>query len=544
MDATAQKLLKLLKSDQPIELRRSAAQVLGEVGNKSAAVEEALCELLDDPDAELRQQAMTAAGKLRLERALPQLLARAREGGLEAEVAAQAAARLGARGIRALQQLMAESAPGLKRRLAGALAAAGTVSAEQAALDALVDHDPGVVDAAARSLLAEVPSFTAAQRRALADQLLDRLTPTKKQPALVFASETALVRLLSALGDSRGEAIFWQRTEPTHPSEVRAAALQALGTLSPDLDKKKLQRLLACAGEADFRIAAPALLLLKPVEVNAANWKQWLPLFEAPDSAARRFAIEKLGARDTPEVAAALLAQLGHPDAELRQQAVAALSRLKHGRQALLRQLLEADSPDSAWALARAQAGRAADIPAVERQKLFDQACKHLEKDDRRAEPLLFLLREADPRQLRDRLEERARALRKKKDYPRALVYLRLLGRDPACGEAVRFELAACGLKVSSHDLAADYRANDPALKQFARLVHSHETHPLVYLKQARWLEAEDLFYLGFHFAEGSGQERTFGAQVLRLLLERYPRARQAKDARSKLRREGLERVK
>src|SRR5437588_151333 len=84
-------------------------------------------------------------------------------------------------------------------RLAAALAAGGTAGAETAALDALLDKDPGVVDAAARSLIAEVPGFTEAHRAALAEHALELLAPRPDQP-LPPAAETALVRLLAALG--------------------------------------------------------------------------------------------------------------------------------------------------------------------------------------------------------------------------------------------------------------------------------------------------------------------------------------------------------
>jgi hypothetical protein len=114
------------------------------------------------------------------------------------------------------------------------------------------------------------------------------------------------------------------------------------------------------------------------------------------------------------------------------------------------------------------------------------------------------------------------------------------LTRDPACGEALRFEMAACGLKASEHDLAVESRTADPSLQQFARLVRSHDVDPADRLKQAKWLGPEDLFYVGFHFAEGDRQEREFGAQALRLAIQRSPRSKLAKDAKSKLRSTGL----
>src|SRR5207249_1787399 len=120
---------------------------------------------------------------------------RIREGGPEAEAAAQAASQLGAKATKALQDLMKEVAPGLRRRIAGALGGSHTSSATTAAVDVLLDKDPGVVDAATRSLLAEVPTLTEAQKKSLADHVLELLKP-KKNGKLPPNSETALVRLL------------------------------------------------------------------------------------------------------------------------------------------------------------------------------------------------------------------------------------------------------------------------------------------------------------------------------------------------------------
>ncbi len=539
-DATLQKLLELLGPERSKELRAAAALVLGEVGDRDGRLDLALCQLVDDPDAGVRLRAMNSIGKLRIDKALPRLLERVSGGGEESEVAAHAAAQLGARGIRALQDLMPQTAPGLRRRIASALADTDTASAETAALDALLDHDPGVVDASARSLIGKVPSLSKHHRKALVERVLD-LLGARKPHALALATEGALVRLLSALEDPRGEAAFWARIDASRPVEIRASALQALGVLPAPTQKEKIHRLLVCAADSDFRVAAPALMILKNIPVADRNVKDWLPLTEAPNPATRRFAMEKIGDQDKPEVAAAFVRQMDHPDRGLRDLAISYLAKSAHGREALVRALREALNPDQAWALARVQAPFVRDFSTAQSDRLFKEACAHLESGDRRAEALLFLLREADPRRLRDQLEERALAHRKKKEYLKAIIYLRLLTRDPGCGETIRFEQAACSLKVSPKDLSADARNTDPSLHQFAGLLHRHETAPVKLVEKAKWLEAEDLFFLGFHFAEKTGPEKEFGGQVLRLLLKRSPRSKQAKDAKSKLRSQGLE---
>src|SRR5437773_908128 len=68
---------------------------------------------------------------------------------------------------------------------------------------------------------------------------------------------------------------------------------------------------------------------------------------------------------------------------------------------------------------------------------------------DRRSDALLFLLRANDAPKLHKRLKERVLALRKRKNYDKAVGYLRYLTKDPACAVPLRLEAAACALKES-----------------------------------------------------------------------------------------------
>ena len=105
----------------------------------------------------------------------------------------------------------------------------------------------------------------------------------------------------------------------------------------------------------------------------------------------------------------------------------------------------------------------------------------------------------------------------------------------------MRFELAACGLKLSEQNLAAEYRASDQSLQQLARLAHTHEQPPMDRIKAAKWLSPDDLFYAGFHFAESSErQERELGGALLQLVQDRSPKTKLAKDAKTKQRAAGL----
>jgi HEAT repeat protein len=532
------KLLRLLNAEHPPDVRRAAALVLGELGVRDADAAKALGDALEDAEPSVRLEVVRAVGKLRIESALPRLLSRIKEGGEEAGAAAQAAAHLGAKGTRALQDLMPKVAPGLRRTIAAALAGGGTASAPAATAAVLLDKDPGVVEAAVRSLAEQIPTLAAPQRQAWTDQLLELAGDRKT--TLSAVNQAAVVRLLAALDDPRVGAALWDKVAPTHPPEVRAAALQAVGKWADSPTKDQLKRLFAGAADKDFRIAAPALVILQRLPVNDRIAPEWLALLRAPDVAVRRLALDKVGDRDTAETAAALVPQLRHADRGLREAALTRLTRLEHGRKALTAALLEAESSDQAWPMARAQAPFAKGYPASWRDEVFEKTCAYLETADRRADPLLFLLRESDGADLRDRLEQRALSHRKKKAYPAALTYLRLLGRDPACGFALRLELAACGLKESGKDLAAEARSADPCLHQFVSLSQQDEGELVRQTEQMKWLSTEDLYYLGFHLAEQEGRPKKAGAEILKGVLKRSPRTKLGQAAKSKLRSAGL----
>jgi HEAT repeat protein len=536
-NATLNRLVELMRKGSPT-VRRSAIIVAAELGSaQDGKLVQGLLSATRDEDPEVRQAAVAALRQLRAAAALPRLLELVRDGGPELESAAQSAASLGQRGARALEKLMQSLPTALRSRIVAALAHGDTDAAAVAAAHALLDEDPDVVSAAARSLASDVPHLPPGRRKALASYLLQKLEG-KSGKGLTAVSEAGILRVLAALQDPRSEAVLWSRLAPRQPAAVRAAALQALGSLGRLQASKRLPLLLQCAVDPDFQVAAPALVLLQRVPVQTRHLSQWLQLFQASDVAIRKFAVEKLGHFEHPAVARMLAEQAQQPDRALREAALAALRDTVRGRQALLEALLEAPDAEAAWGLARAYAG---EVPETLRDRVFQQACSYYDAEDRRAEALFHLLRQAAGAWFRERVEAKALALRRKRDYHAAVRYLKLLVRDPACSNATRFELAATGLKIADHDLSPEARQNEPSLAQFARLLHDPGFDLLGRLAKARFLEPADLFYLGFHFVEQQGHAREFGGKVLQLLIQRAPQSAVAKDAKRKLMRAGFD---
>ena len=205
---------------------------------------------------------------------------RIREAGPEADAAAQAAARLGTKGVKALQALMTEAAPPCGGGWRRPCAAAGTARAENAAVDALLDADPGVVDAAVRTLSSELHTLSAPSAGRWWTTSWD--CSAQKGTRLPLASEAALLRLLAAAGDARAEPVFWARAEaPASPRVAGGGVCRRWALCRHPRTAPSSQRLLACAADTDFRVAAPALMILKAMPVSDRGWKDWLPLLDA-----------------------------------------------------------------------------------------------------------------------------------------------------------------------------------------------------------------------------------------------------------------------
>ena len=532
MDLAPKKLVRLLLADRPAELRAAAVLVYGELGLKDGELAAQLVACLDDADPLVRLNAIRTAGQLKLVKALPTLLERIKGGGPEAQLAADSASKLGADAVKKLQAMIHQVVPGVRRYIAAALTSVSTGGGE-VGVSVLLDTDPQVALAAAQAIIARLPTITPAEKAALAKDAIALASDKKKK--LLDTAELPLVKLLAKLNDPSSAEVLWERTMPPHAAEVRALALATAGGWLSTPTKEQWKKLFACGVDRDFQVAAPALVLLSRLPVKEPQLPEWMALFDAPDAAARRLVIDKLGDRDDSAIAEGLLKQWKHHNKDLRESARTKLAALDEGRKVLVKALLEAESADEAWLLARTIAPFAKSFPAKLRSDILDRAAKAIEASDTRSDALIFLLREIDPTALRTQLLDRAVAKRKKKDYETSLDYLKLLARDPSVGFDVRLELAFVGLKLSPKNLSSEARQLDPCLRNFATALGQNAEGTTAELAKAKWLDVEDVFYVGFHFAEHFGQEREFGVAALKDVIARSPKSKLGTTAKNKI---------
>lgn len=371
-------------------------------------------------------------------------------------------------------------------------------------------------------LYAEVETFAAA------------LGEQGQRTALISA-----LRLLGQLGRPQARKWLFGFVAADHHHSVRFHALVALlhCLRGQELHKGELARLLPLLEEAEFSDTLRLTLELLESHPLPEECQPVLSrLLESPHMTVQKFALRKMGEFDSPVVVRTLVQQLGDSDYTRRNAAARSLRRIPAARTALSKEFLACDDPGKAWAIAEI-------LPTYEgkwRRDTLDEIWQRLqaaiEAEDRIQGAYLHFLKSVNVDYAYAQLASHGAQLKKAKKCKEATRFLSLLKEFPAFNAEDKFILAIAQLKLHTHDVVPTARRHDPALDLLMDLYRSSAFPLLEALKKEKALEPEDLFYLGFSFAEGSAEERTLGEGILEFLVHRYPHTKIGKSAKNKLR--------
>jgi hypothetical protein len=303
-----------------------------------------------------------------------------------------------------------------------------------------------------------------------------------------------------------------------------------------DLHKAELARLLLLLEEKEFSDAVRLTLDLLDAHDLSEEYQPTLArLLESPHVAVQKFALRKMGEFDSPVVVRTLVQQLDDPDTARRDAAARSLRKIPAARAALTKEFLACEDPSKAWVIAEI-------LPLYEgkwRRDTLDDVWERLEAaleaEERISGAYLHFLKQVDPEYAYAQFAARGDKLKKAKKYKEAIRFLSPLKEFPDWAVEDKFALAVAQLKLHAHDVVSAPSRHDPALDLFADLYRSSAFPVFETLKKEKGLEPEDLFYVGFRFAEGTSEVRSLGEDVLEFLAEKYPRAKVGKSAKNKL---------
>ena len=146
-----------------------------------------------------------------------------------------------------------------------------------------------------------------------------------------------------------------------------------------------------------------------------------------------------------------------------------------------------------------------------------------------------YVLRNIDPKLTESILLDVGLAHKKAKRWQQAVDCLRHLIQTDIFDTELSYALSLCDLKASHKNLEPHFRANCHALRGFQSLFRRKPDELLKKLVADRALDAADLYYLGFHFSDGSYDQKDFGEGLLKAIVRRWPKSKEAKAVRQRL---------
>ncbi|MCS6862691.1 MAG: HEAT repeat domain-containing protein, partial [Abditibacteriales bacterium] len=537
------KICKMVEEGD-LELRCAAAKVLGELKPKEKQAIAALTRALSEDNDVLRRYVLEAIGKIKDKTFIPALLPLLGNNGGVRVQAVDALASFGSSIVAQVKSLAKSEDSTTRHSAIEVLVKLKSKSSLRALFDVVRETEfplsHHIAQHASAQLEQVIPTLTPSEKDELYEVIQDALAQDETHATLALMA----LRALSVLQNPQSTPTLLRFTQPEWTSPVRAQAMTALRHLHiADADVPAVAAAcFALLNDRDFpHIVKPALDLLYRLPLADEITPQLEECLRSRYVEVKNFAVRKLGHVNSDRAIALLLQCLNDSDAIIRDLAQHALLRQPAVVPQVLKQLEEATSDEQRQGLLPILRAHAASFTKATIHRLVKQFLTRLHKGDESYRAYLDLLRRAAPEAALEPLLDEADAHLKAQRYGDAVKTLSALSGTELFTEEVQYRLALAHLKQSRKDLALASRQTDPALRLFGNLLVRHATTLAERLKQDKLLEPEDLFYLGFHFAERSHAEKTFGAAMLQHIARHYARRDLGKAAKKKLQVEGLE---
>ncbi len=542
MDKTVQKIVGMLEDERP-DRQVAAALVLAELGVKDKSAVEALgrCLVWDDPV--LQMAALEALGGVKtasvaallvplLDVKDPQVQARATE----------MLVATGKRAVGAMCKALGDSPPARKKALVNLLAPVRDAKVLDSLLALLDDNEVG--DHTVWALRQELEGMTAAQIKELRTRLLALIKEGKKEEA----NPLGLARRVRLLGYEKSAALTKTLLPFTGAAYALPVRLAALAGLRRPLSAGRstdaaFQALAAIAQEeGEPALARAAVDTMAGLDPGKKGRPLLSKLADSPHADVQAYALKALGQGEGAKVTRRLLDPLAGEDPAARRAATEALSTMSGAGPALVKELASCKEAGHLLTLCRVLRPHVDGLKPADRKALASGAVTKLEELAADADPLLRLVASGIPEPFAEAMFARAKVHTKAGRHGEALDLLERLDRMGRLDDDGRFAafLAGLGSMASRKSLARASRGTDRALRHLTTLVASGKPVATRLLK-AKAVSDEDLFYLGFNYAESKDEmEQELGAELLEHLVEKSPRSKLGKSARNKLRLTGL----
>jgi HEAT repeat protein len=528
-----ERVIALLKGPS-VEKQIAATIVLGELGVRSAQCTGELALLVESEVPLVQRHALDALARLGAKKALPRIFERLASHDADVRRSASAAiASVGPEVVPAIRARMPEAGPEERRALDAILAELGGKEAFSALIAGLAEKEGEAAHAAALALRQRLKSEGARQRKTYLAET-QRFLAKKTKEALAPNAVAAAIKILGFLEDSEAiPTVLAYAKDAKAPALVRQEAVIALRFALGDgkAPSKVVEALLDAAESEDRTLAQTALHTLGALPLPPPAVQRLGKLTRGPDPGRAAFVIALLGKQETSDATKTLVDLVLSGDRRRAEMAASELEGKELAAGPLARALADAKDPDRAWLLRNVLRPLSKKIAPALRKELLETATRRLASGERGWEALLDVVRDADPNAVALALRALANKLRKQGATDKAATVLTLLCRSDRATDDDRYAVASLLLGKSGKDTRPAARAGDEALGMLSSLL-SRGYDVGSALRKDRALDLEQLYYVGFHFAE---EGQPVGEELLHQVVDKGGRAKVAKMAKNKL---------
>ncbi|MGA2139527.1 MAG: hypothetical protein ABSH14_11745 [Verrucomicrobiia bacterium] len=536
MDRVIQSICDMLQS--PDGMRRcAAAMVIAELRPKEGAVVKALGDTLKDANQLLTRYVLEAFEAIGSRAVVPYVLPLLEAPETETKLRAAAIiARAGGDNVANLRDQFVKASPQQKRVLVDILARIHNREAMQLILDVLFETDFELVKETCHAVRRHITDAAPKDRAALHRQVVTFMATkrVKKNDRVL----TSCLLLVGYIGAPDARKILLKYTTSRNLGYIRRNALIGLKGLqyTGAAVNQIARQMLKYLGEPDYpNVVQNALDIIEKLPLSKSYDAQWRKLLKSKHASVRAFATRKLASNDNAAGNRLMMTLLAHSDTQVSEIAAGALARHKGATRLLLAALARERKAERAWRLAKILKPHSQWVDKKTARKFATLASRALEAGEPRHETLLYFLRNIDPKLADGVYREVGLKYKKARKWARAVDCLKQIVRSESFDAELRYELSVCNVKQSAKDLAPHLRAEDYALRGFQALLQDKGIKLFERLKKERALEAADLYYVGFHFSEGTSGELKFGRKLLEYVAKRWPKTKEGKAAKNKL---------
>jgi HEAT repeat protein len=522
----------------PDGMRRcAAAMVLAELRPKQESVVKALGETLKDANQLLTRYVLEAFDAIGSRSVVPYVLPLLESPETETKLRAAAIiARAGGDNVANLRDQFLKANPQQKRVLVDILARIHNREAMQLILDVLFDTDFELVKEACQAVRRHITDAEPKERAALHRQVATFMSSkrVKKNDRVL----TQCLLLIGYIGAPDARRILLKYSTPKTLGYIRNNALIGLKglTYTGAAVNQIARQMLKYLAEPDYpNVVQNALDIIEKLSLGKSYDAQWRKLLKSKHASVRAFATRKLASNDNAAGNRLMMTLLAHADTQVSEIAAGALARHKGATKLLLTALARERKAERAWRLAKILKPHSQSVDKKTARKFVALASRALEAGEPRHETLLYFLRNIDPTLADGVYREVGLKYKKARKWAKAVDCLKQIARTEGFDAELRYELSVCNVKQSVKDLAPHLRAEDYALRGFQALLPDKGLKLFDRLRKERALDAADLYYVGFHFSEGSGGELKFGRKILEYVAKRWPKTKEGKAAKNKL---------